>query len=265
MKHHSTNRPTLRLIVGAAALIAALSGCNPPDTPDLAHAKSVAAGCPKGGQQVAALVASDESGSRRGSTAQPVQQAVIRDVAERTAICGGHLRVAVFAGSVVTVPVYDGDLQLDGATDTARLRKASKVTDDVIRQVNDTLPNALTELSDGATDIVAQHQLAAEYRLQLAMNGRYHLESTVLTDGIQTAQVNLEDPSLTTDKAKELAATVTVPDLSGGDVRVIGIGRQADGEQLPTPYVEALRAFHLAVCTRTAAAQCLAVTDAAGA
>jgi hypothetical protein len=261
----NTIRSLYRSTIAASVVIAMLAGCGPSDAPDLAHAKHVASTCPKGGHRVAALVASDESGSRRGSTAQPVQQAVIRDVAERTAICGGHLRVAVFAGSVVTVPVYDADLQLDGATDNARLRKVPKVVDDVMGQINEAQPKAIQQLPDGATDIVVQHQLAAEYRSQLVMDGRYHLESTVLTDGIQTAQVNLEDPSLTTDQAKELATTVTVPDLSGSDVRVIGIGRKADGEQLPTPYVEALRAFHLAVCTRTNAAECVAVTDAAGA
>lgn len=264
MKHHRTNRPALRLIAGTVALTAAVSGCNPPETPNLAHARSVAASCPKGGHQVAAIVASDESGSRRGSTAKPVQQAVIREVAERTAICGGHLRVSVFAGSVVTATAFDGDLHLDGATDTARLRTASKVTDAVLEQLNNSLPAAVAELAEGATDIVAQLDLADQYESQLTASGRrYNLEVAVLTDGIQTAQISLDDVLLTAERAKELASEVNVPDLSGSDVRVIGIGRQSSGQQLPTPYVEALRAFHLEVCARTKATQCTVVTDPA--
>jgi hypothetical protein len=250
-------------VLATSALVSA-AGCGTQPGDALAHAEQVAALCPRDGVKIAAFVASDESGSRRGLTSQPAQQQVIRDVAERAAICGGRLRVVLFAGSTISVPVYDGDLKLDGATDTARLRKASKVVDDVLGQINDTLPAAQGQLPDGATDVVGQLQPGAEYIAQLSAGGKFQLEETILTDGIQTAGQDLEDPSLTEQQATDLAGTFVVPDLTGAQVRLIGIGRQADGSLLPTPYVAALKAFHSAVCQRTQAT-CTIVTDAAGA
>ncbi|BBX63222.1 hypothetical protein MSAS_23960 [Mycobacterium saskatchewanense] len=254
-----------RQSVASAAIVCILAGCgSPPTAGSLGHAEQVAASCPTDGSKTAAYVASDGSASRLGLTSEPAQQNVIRDVAERTAICGGHLRVVLFAGSTVAVPVFDGDLKLDGATENARLRKAPTLLDDVMGQINSALPSAQAQLPDGATDVVGQLQPGAEYLTQLSAAGKFRLEETILTDGIQTAGQDLEDPALTEQQATELAGTFAVPDLTGAQVRLIGIGRQADGSLLPTPYVAALKAFHTAVCQRTQAT-CTVVTDAAGA
>ncbi|MCX2934665.1 hypothetical protein ORI20_30815 [Mycobacterium sp. CVI_P3] len=256
---------TIRSIAATATIvICAATGCHGAISDSLAHAEQVAASCPSDGSRVAALVASDESGSRHGATAQPAQQHVLQTVAERTAICGGHLRVVIFAGSTVGLTVFDEDLQLDGATATARLRKTAAAVDAVMQQINTALSGVANELPDGATDVVGQYQPGAEYLSQLSVSEAYRLEETVLTDGIQTAEPDLSDPALTSAQAETLAATVTVPTLPGADVRLIGIGRQTDGSLLPTPYVAALRAFHTAVCKRTQAT-CTVVTDAAGA
>lgn len=256
-------RPSAALAVATSLVLTA--GCgSTPTIGDLGHAEHVAASCPTDGRKIAAFIASDESGSRRGMTAQPAQLQVIRDEAERTAICGGHLRVMLFAGSTVGIPVFDGDLKLDGATANARLRKAPRVVDDVMGQINDALPAAQSQLPDGATDVVGQLPPGAEYVSQLSAGGKFRLDETILTDGIQTAGRDLEDPALTELQATDLAGTFTVPDLTGAQVRLIGIGRQADGSLLPTPYVAALKAFHTAVCRRTQAT-CTVVTDAAGA
>jgi len=252
------------LVVTATIAVSAATGCHGAAPNSLAHAEQVATSCPTDGSRIAALVAADESGSRRGLTAQPAQLHVIRDEAERTAICGGHLRVVLFAGSTVGVPVFDGDLQLDGATANARLRKAPTLVDDVMGKINDALPDAQAQLADGATDVVGQLPPGAEYVSQLSAGGKFRLDETILTDGIQTAVQNLEDPALTEQQATALAGTFPVPDLTGAQVRLIGIGRQADGSLLPTPYVAALKAFHMAVCQRTRAT-CTVVTDAAGA
>lgn len=254
---------SIRALAAAAAAVSLATGCGAAVPDSLAHAEQVAGSCPAG-SRVAALVQSDESGTSRGATAAPARQAVIREVAERTAICGGHLRVTLFSGSMIGISVFDGDLQLDGATDNARLRKAPKVADGVMDRLNAVLPDATAQLNDDATDIVGQYQHGADYRAQLAASGNVHLEQTILTDGIQTADQDLNDPSLTVAQAEMLAATFVVPDLTGATVRLIGIGRQADNTPLPTPYIEALRALHTVVCERTGA-QCTVVTDAAGA
>lgn len=263
MHHYNIFRRIAAVVLAVLALLsAAACGTHPVDA--LAHAEQVAASCSTNGGRIAALVESDESGSRRGATGQPAQQQVIRNVAERTAICGGHLRVVIFSGSMIGVPVFDGDLQLNGATATARLRKAPEAVDAVMEQMNAALSDASSQLTDGATDIVGQYQPAAEYLAQLSANGMFQLELTILTDGIQTAGQDLGDPALTAEQTEALAATFSVPDLPGTAVRLIGIGRQADSAPLPTPYIAALRAFHSAICERTQAT-CTVVTDAAGA
>lgn len=263
MNHNNVFRRSVAAGLAATALVTA-AGCGTHPGDALAHAEQVAASCPSNGGRIAALMESDESGSRRGATGQPTQQQVIRGVAERAAICGGHLRVVIFAGSMIDVTVFDGDLQLDGATATARLRKAPEAVDTVMTQISTALPDASTQLTDGATDIVGQYQLAAEYQAQLSMTANSQMELTMLTDGIQTAGQDLGDPALTAEQAEALATTFTVPKLPGAAVRIIGIGRQADDTPLPTPYIAALRAFHTAVCKRSQAT-CTVVTDAAGA
>lgn len=259
----SSMRRSTKLMLAPLAVPLAVA-CGTPSGDILTHAHQVAASCPADASRIAAFLASDESGSRRGLTAQPAQQAVIRGVAERTAICGGHLRVVLFAGSTISVPVYDGELRLDGATENARFRKVPKLVADVMVQINDALPTAEAQLPDSATDVVGQMQPGAEYVAQLSTGGKFHLEEIILTDGIQTAGADLEDPALTESQATDLAGTLAVPDLTGAQVRLIGIGRQADGSLLPTPYVAALKAFHNAICQRTQAS-CVVVTDAAGA
>lgn len=252
-------------VLAFASALVLITGCGgPPAAGSINHAKQVATSCPTDGSNIAAFIASDESGSRRGLTAKPAQQQIIRDIAERTAVCGGHLRVAIFSGSTVGVPIFDGDLKLDGATENARLGKAPRVVDDVMKQVNDALPEAQSQLPDGATDVVGQLQPGAEYLAQLSAAGKFRLEESILTDGIQTAGQELEDPSITEQVATDLAGSFAVPNLAGAQVRLIGIGRQADGSLLPTLYVNALKAFHTAVCQRTQAT-CTVVTDAAGA
>ncbi|SKK24198.1 Uncharacterised protein [Mycobacteroides abscessus subsp. massiliense] len=261
----STNPLHSSAALAAAATLVVTVGCGgTSDGGSLNRAKQVAALCPNDGSQIAARLDSDESGTSRGETANPARQQVIREVTERTAICGGHLRVTVFDGSMIGVTVFDGDLHLNGATANARLRKAPKVVDAVMEQINTALPAATSQLSGGATDIVGQYQHGAEYGAQLAATGTFHLEQTILTDGIQTAEADLSDLAMTADQAQALAATFVVPDLRGATARLIGIGRQADDSPLPTPYIAALRAFHTAVCEKTSAT-CTVVTDAAGA
>ncbi|MGJ6122341.1 hypothetical protein QN239_07170 [Mycolicibacterium sp. Y3] len=231
----------------------------------MSHTENIANSCPTNGTRVASFAAIDGSLSQRDTITESAEQEVLRRVAERTFICSGHLRVTLFSGSMIGVTVFDGDLQLDGATATARLRKAPDAVDAVMEQINTALPDASNQLTDGNTDIVGQYELGAEYESQLSAAGRFQLEQTILTDGIQTAGQYLGDPALTDQQAEALAATFTVPDLSGAEVRLIGIGRQADRTPLPTSYITALRTFHTAVCKRTHAAQCVVVIDAAGA
>jgi hypothetical protein len=263
MMHAHNAIHSLASLATAAVAIGLVTGCSTGAPRSLAHAEQIASTCPTDGVQIAALVQVDRSGSRRLAVTAPTEEQVIREAAERTLICGGHLRVTVFSGSMIGVTVFDADLRLEGATANSQLRKAPKAVDGVMEQVTAALPEAIDRLGDGATDIVGQYQQGAEYAAQLSATGPVLLEQTIVTDGIQTAGVDLEDQSLTEQQAVEMAATVGVPNLPGATVRLIGIGRQADDAPLPTPYIAALRAFHTAICERTQAT-CTVVTDAAG-
>lgn len=246
------------------SLIASLTGCGSDQSGPIARYELLAETCPLDAAKVATRISSDESGTSRGQTAQSARQDVIRRVAERNVICGGRLRVDVFSGSMLSTTVFDRTLQLDGATQNARLRRAPGVVQSVMDEINASLPHALRRLTDGATDIVGQYQNGSEFGRQLREAGSYTVEQIILTDGIQTVGVDLEDESLTEQQATDMASTVTVPDLTGASVRLIGIGRQANDAPLPTPYIAALRAFHTAVCEKTGAT-CTVVTDAAAA
>lgn len=254
----------VRILLAASTIAGMVCGCSSGAPASLAHAEDIVASCPTDGTRIAALLQIDRSGSRRSAEVAPDEQDVMREAAERTAICRGRLRVTAFSGSMIGVTVFDADLQLDGATANARLRKAPKAVDAVMEKIATAFPDAADELVDGSTDIVSQYQLGAEYAAQLATTGPVVLEQTILTDGIQTAGQDLSDPLLTVTQAESMAATFMVPDLTGATIRLIGIGRQADNAALPTPYIAALRAFHTTVCEKTAAS-CTVVTDAAGA
>ncbi len=209
-----------------------------------------------------AFIASDESETSRDATSQSVRQQVIRAEVTRTAVCGGVFRLTVFSGSQVGQAVFDGDLRADGATETARLRKMPKIVDETLNTINAALPAARGKLPADGTDTTAQYQAAAEYFAQaMAAAGATSMTFTVLTDGISTVPTGLTDHGLTTGEATRLARTVTPAQLPGVAVRIIGVGRTSGDEQLPSAYVDALKAFQTEVCRASRAASCLIVTD----
>ena len=57
-----------------------------------------------------------------------------------------------------------------------------------------------------------------------------------------------------------LAESVPLPDLSGVELTIAGIGRVA-GEPPPSTYVTALKRFYEVVCERSGAAECLVVSN----
>jgi hypothetical protein len=178
----------------------------------------------------------------------------------RTAICGGHLRVTAFAGtSAVTRPMYDGELQLAGATDIARLRKVPALVEDVMSTVSKGYQAALAAPPAGdGSDITGQYRLAGEYAAQLGSG--YKLDYTLLTDGFQNTGVSAITHALSASEAKALADKVDVPTLKGATVTVAGLGR-VTGTPPQSDMVEGLVRFYDAVCARTGAAKCTSVTD----
>ncbi|MDV7102073.1 hypothetical protein R4227_18605 [Gordonia amicalis] len=252
-----------RFLLSAAtsALVVVGSACSASAPPaSLANLEGTAKQCSGVGR--IALVASDESETSREATFQRVRQQVMRDEITRTAVCGGHFRLTIFSGSQVGQTVFDGDLRADGATEIARLRKVPKIVDETMNAVNKALPAARDKLPGDGTDTTAQYQVAAEYFAQAKpTTGTALMEFTMLTDGISTVPTELSDRNLATGDAMRLARTVTPAQLPGINVRIIGVGRTSGDEQLPSAYVDALKAFQAEVCRASRAASCLIVTD----
>ncbi|GAB25407.1 hypothetical protein GOPIP_081_00460 [Gordonia polyisoprenivorans NBRC 16320 = JCM 10675] len=241
--------------------VLACASCASPTQPDgIAQLTTVLSRCAD--SRHSSLIASDESRTSRGATSQPVRLQVIRDEVARTAVCGGHVRVTVFSGSVVGQVVFDGDLTTVGATETSRLRKVPKLVDQTMATIGRRLPPARASLPGDGTDITGQYEVAAEYFAQQSPSGRATRVFSVLTDGISTVPAEVANPGLTVARAQQLAETETPAKIPGVNVRMIGVGRTADGEQLPSSYVDAVKTFQSAVCAKTDAASCLIVTDA---
>jgi hypothetical protein len=254
-------RPLRHVLAGLLIPTAlTLTACSPPvnATGELGQDQAILATC--AGQQLAEMVTIDDSGTGRDQSIADQHLGAVRTVVRRTAICGGHLRVTAFAGtSAVTRPLYDGELQLAGATDIARLRKVPALVEDVMSTVSKGYQAALAAPPAGdGSDITGQYRLAGEYADQLGKG--YTLEFVLLTDGFQTNGADAIDHALSSDEAKRLAAKVNLPTLKGATVTVAGLGRVV-GTPPQSDMVEGLVRFYDAVCARTGAAKCTSVTD----
>ena len=214
--------------------------------------------CPD--QDPATYVAPDFSNTGKSDALRTLRMALIKDETERTALCGGHLKVQGFSSSTgATATLFAGRLEAEGATMPARRRHLDETLDPVIETIETRWDEVSAELPGDGSDILGQLDLMAEYFAQRP--GAAH-RGLLLTDGVQTTGVVvLNDADVTEAVAAELAARVPVPDLSGVQLTIAGIGRVA-GEPPPSSYVSALKRFYTDVCVRTNA-HCLVVTDLA--
>lgn len=244
----------------AIASLAALTACGIPTqaTGELGQDQATLAAC--SGTRLASMVSVDVSDTGRDQTIADQHLKAIAAVVRRTAICGGHLRVTAFSGtSATTLELYDGELQLAGATDIARLRKVPALVEATMATISKGYQAALTTPPQGGgTDVTGQYRLPAEYAAQLGSG--YRLDYVLLTDGLQNVGAGAIDHALNADEAKALAQRVSVPSLKGASVTVAGLGRVA-GDPPSSRMVEGLVRFYDALCVRTEAADCRSVTD----
>jgi len=244
----------------AIAGLTALTACGIPTqaTGELGQDQATLAAC--SGTRLASMVSVDVSDTGRDQSIADEHLKAVSAVVRRTAICGGHLRVSAFSGtSATTLELYNGELQLAGATDIARLRKVPALVEATMTKIGQEYQAALTAPPQGGgTDVTGQYRLAAEYAAQLG-NG-YRLDFFLLTDGFQNVGAGAIDHALDADEAKALAQHVSVPSLTGASVTVAGLGRVA-GDPPSSDMVEGLVRFYDALCARTGAADCRSVTD----
>ena len=225
---------------------------------DTATAKAIIASCAKG-EKVAGVASVDATASGGGNTLSSERLTAIGDLASRVALCGGILKVSAFtSSSAATTTLFEGPIPLQGATDRARARRVGKAVDKVLAEIKAAYPVGVQGLSGGGSDIVAQFRLAAEHARQLGDGHRLRL--LVLTDGFQNAGTNVVKAAKSPGGAEQAAAQFEVPDLSGANVTVAGVGK-VDGTAPPTKIVDGLKAFYQALCERTGAESCTIVTD----
>jgi hypothetical protein len=245
--------------MGVAVMMVIAACSSPASTPgELAANQQLLAQCDPAAPP-ASFVQIDGTGSSNSNAILDERMAAIEQIVRRTAICSGHLRVIVFAGSsAATAPLFDGPLHLGGATANARLKRVPALVSSTMEQIKKAYGPAVAALSGGGSDISAQYRLASEWTQQLG--GNYKLHLYVLTDGFQNVGVNLGARALTKQEAVALAAQAAVPPLPGASVVVAGLGRVV-GTPPPSNVVEGLVAYYDALCKKATAARCVSVTD----
>lgn len=251
----SVSRRGVAVGISLALTAGMVAGCTATPPGDLGRWQSLLASCPDG-KPINSYQAVDGSGTARTDTVTREYVAYIKSQAERVAVCGGHLTVVAFGTNSVTVPIYDGDLAVEGATDLARLRRVPALVDDVMTEVTNNYQSAVELLPEGGTDVTGLLRLFEEAK---TLRPDMYLEATTQTDGL-TNQGVVIDRVLSPDEAAALADTVAVPDLQGASVAVVGIGRVA-GDPLSSDFIAGMKVFYTRLLERTGAEKTLVVTD----
>ncbi|MGY0386395.1 hypothetical protein ACWZJV_05430 [Nocardioides sp. WG-D5] len=252
MQHTTSTLPAL-MLTGFSLL--GLAACSSPS--GIGDAKELIESC--GDNPINAYIAFDASGSGRDNGLDAPRVGAMKDSLASVAACGGTAKVVAFTGSSAsTVTLFEGRIELRGATNQAKARRLGKAVDAVGEQVTGSYTDAVATLDQDGSDIVAQLRLAAEWASQTD-EGQLHV--LLLTDGLQNTGVTLAQ---IVHSPEDAASSFAVPDLSGSEVTFSGIGQVAQ-DAPATEVVDAVKTFYNTLCTRTGADRCEVVTEAAGA
>lgn len=211
--------------------------------------------CP--GSPVVTSIGIDATGSHHSDAVKSTNLEIIAHQVRRTATCGGSISVFAFASSTgATVPVFDGDLSVEAPTENAKQRKAEKLAEQTIDTISAKYETSLGDITGSGTDVLGMLPLFAQKDARYPEATMHHV---LLTDGIQNVGV---DPTSagSVEAAQALADQQPVPDLSGAELTIVGIGRQAHGE-LPSTVIANVTAFWERICKNTKAASCHISTD----
>jgi len=253
----SSKSLSLAIVIGVFAC-GLTTACSAGSGGKLGALQQLASNCPKG--KLAEGIEFDASANQRGAGMIANRLTVVRNAAMWTAACGGHLRVIAFGpSSAATVTLYDGDLMPSGATENARLWRVTGMADDVVSQVEKQMETKLAKLSSQGDDPLGALDIAGQYEQELGDGVTLHV--LLETSGIATNGTLLTPHSLTLANAAARAAGVSVPDLAGVSLIWAGLGRVGAGAPPSSSFVSAERSFYTAVCKKTRAASCLAISN----
>jgi len=256
-------RPIRRRLISLGIVIAvatSLAACGTVSSPhgELARNKEILSTCDRA-KPPASLVELDVSGSSLSDAIVKERMTALTSIVRRTAICSGYLRVSLFSvSSANTAALFDGPLHLEGATDSARLKRVPRVVDETMTNIRRAYGPTVKSMPTKGSDVTSVYRLGAEWITQLGSGFRLHLY--VFTDGFQTVGVQLGRRALSKQEAIALADKTTIPKLPGAAVTVAGLGRVA-GSPPPSEVVEGLVAYYTALCRKADAATCVSVTD----
>lgn len=246
-------------IQAATAVLASISllaatACGSTAAGDVADAKALIEAC---ASPVNSYVAIDGTTSSNVSTLSDGRKKAVAGELSQVAACGGRAKVVVFSSSsAATVTLFEGQIPLVGATGQARARRLGAAVEKVVEQIDSGFAAAVPVLDPGGSDPVAQLRLFSEWSSQV---GSGQLRMLELTDGFQNVEVSIEQ--IVADPAAA-AGVFPVPDLSGRQVTVAGIGEVA-GPAPATTVVDALKALYMELCQRSGAARCTVVSETA--
>lgn len=244
-------------ILSALALSSALVGtaCTSAPESSVGQTRALIDGCEG---PINSYVAFDGTSSGDNGPLNGPRRNALDGRLSQVAACGGYAKVVVFSSSsAATTTLFEGRIELKGATNQARARRLGKAVADVSKRVSDAYDKAVGSLEGGGSDPVAQLRLFGEWKQQVGDGGFQFL---AITDGYQTAGISQKQITANPERA---ARTFTVTDLSGTSVTFAGIGELAHTAP-PTEVVDSLKAFYEALCRRTNADNCRVVTEVAG-
>lgn len=237
--------PRSRLTLTVVALVAITAACS--------AVKSIATGeCT--GDKPFVLVMVDGSSTQDDPALIGEQVDVVEAVAREASEECGRLRVERFRGSASDVDlILDRDVTPEGATAANRDRNR----DDLLAEVRQTVEEGMASApAQGGSDPVGAMGRGARL---LGQEDREHKQLILVTDGVQSSEPNLATEELTAATASTFVDQAgTLPDLSGIDLVVTGVGR-VSGPQPPSSYINGLVAFYEEVCSRSGAASCRVV------
>lgn len=257
----SVSRRALALGITTAVSVSLLAGCstgsNAPG--ELGRLQGILQDCPDA--PLNTFVQLDESGSARDTALTKERLLLVSSVAERTLVCGGHLKVSVFSSSSgATTALYDGEVTIQTPTENARLKRVPNALNQVMREIVTAFDPAVEALPQDGSDVLAAYRLFAEQAVQLPES---RLDAYLLTDGLTNVGPVQITGALTKDEAAALAEQVDVPSLpADSSLTVAGLGRVA-GDPVPSDVIAGEVAFYTALCEETGAGECLAITDLA--
>jgi hypothetical protein len=257
---HATRRGTLAL-VGLLTLATLLTGCGLSSSAPasaLAANQQILQSCDSA-HPPAAWVAIDGTGSSAANFIFEERMSALQSIVQRTAVCSGYLQVSVFsASSIATTILFDGSLRQPGATTNAQLQGVPHAVNSVMATIRTAYWPAASHLSPGGSDITGQYVNAAQWFGQLG--GSYQRQVALLTDGVQDVGVDLSTHVLDQQQASALAQQTPMPNLSGADVMVAGLG-PVTGSTPTSAMVAGLVAYYTDLCHRANAARCISVSD----